>query len=93
MSVHAREAPTVSKMSKQIAIVAIATPAPGKLERVSSLQSSRLDEWPSLIDHIQFKEVTAHPIEWIRENEPETLQFDMYEAETEEGVQISLFER
>lgn len=32
-------------------------------------------------------------INWIRDNEPETLEFSMYEVQTEEGIKVVLFER
>ncbi|KAK3643632.1 hypothetical protein LTR56_010142 [Elasticomyces elasticus] len=62
-------------MSKGVSIVAVAHPAPGKLER--------------------FKEVVAVAIEWIRDNEPGTLQFEVYEetGKDAEDVKISMFER
>lgn len=39
------------------------------------------------------KEVTIEAIKWIEANEPETLEFSMYEEHGEEGVKLSLFER
>ncbi|KAK5122835.1 hypothetical protein LTR85_003750 [Meristemomyces frigidus] len=62
-------------MSKEVAIVAIAHTAPGKLEK--------------------FKEAVTNATAWIEENEPETLQFEVYEeaGRSEDGVRISLFER
>lgn len=30
---------------------------------------------------------------WIKENEPETLQFALYEQKSEEGLKFSMFER
>lgn len=32
-------------------------------------------------------------ISWIKENEPETLEFSLYEVNTDEGVKVMLFER
>ena len=41
----------------------------------------------------QFKEATKKAMDWIEENEPDTLQFEMYEEESPEGIKICLFER
>lgn len=41
----------------------------------------------------QFKEVTKEALDWIHKNEPETLQFEVYEEESPEGVKMLLFER
>jgi len=79
-------------MSQEVAIVAIAQPAPGKLEQVCRDQRLRTSRDMLTVTE-QFKQVTKEAIDWIRENEPETLQFDMSEAETEEGVKITLIER
>ena len=50
------------------------------------------------LDIAQFQEVTTAAITWIRDNEPGTLQFEMFvespNKQTEEGVtKVSLFER
>ncbi|KAK3721037.1 hypothetical protein LTR37_003327 [Vermiconidia calcicola] len=41
----------------------------------------------------RFKEATKKAMDWIEENEPDTLQFEMYEEESPEGIKICLFER
>ncbi|KAK3712833.1 hypothetical protein LTR37_008924 [Vermiconidia calcicola] len=46
---------------------------------------------PSKAD--RFKEATKNAMDWIEENEPDTLQFEMYEEESPEGIKICLFER
>lgn len=78
------------EMSEQIAIVAIAVPAPGKLNRVrcTTIVCRKISDSMN-----KFKEVTAKAIEWIQQNEPGTLQFEMSEAQTDEGTKITLFER
>lgn len=41
----------------------------------------------------QFVELTADAIEYIHKNEPGTLQFEIYKAETENGTKCFLIER
>lgn len=32
-------------------------------------------------------------LQWMKENEPGTLEFSIYEADNGDGVQLSMFER
>nr|POE86657.1 hypothetical protein CFP56_46841 [Quercus suber]POE87640.1 hypothetical protein CFP56_30229 [Quercus suber] len=41
----------------------------------------------------RFIELTVEAMDWIRKNEPETLQFEFFEERTQEGVKFSFFER
>ncbi|KAI7213529.1 hypothetical protein KC333_g6529 [Hortaea werneckii] len=41
----------------------------------------------------RLKQAIAEAIEWIRDNEPETLEFSLYECLGEDGVQLSMFEK
>ena len=41
----------------------------------------------------KLREVTIKAIEWIKANEPETLEFSLYEEESKEGVKLFMSER
>ncbi|KAI6902552.1 hypothetical protein D0869_05534 [Hortaea werneckii] len=41
----------------------------------------------------RLKQAISEAIEWIRDNEPETLEFSLYECPSESGVQLSMFEK
>ncbi|GAB1730122.1 hypothetical protein NU195Hw_Modified_212t1 [Hortaea werneckii] len=41
----------------------------------------------------RLKEVISKAIEWIRDNEPDTLEFSLYECASEDGVQLSMVEK
>ncbi|KAK3110472.1 hypothetical protein LTR53_015198 [Teratosphaeriaceae sp. CCFEE 6253] len=89
-------------MSKEIVIVAIAHPAPGKLERVYHPSTSQRSRTPSQTDSgnpTQFKEVTQAAVSWIQAHEPGTLAFEVHEQHVEDTTQsqdenrIALIER
>lgn len=80
-------------MSQEIAITAIIQPAEGKLERVSCSPNSPIEVICSALNNPQLKELLGESIEWIKANEPGTLEFSSYEVNTDEGVKFVLFER
>ncbi|RMY78998.1 hypothetical protein D0863_00313 [Hortaea werneckii] len=41
----------------------------------------------------RLRQAISEAIEWIRDNEPETLEFSLYECPSESGVQLSMFEK
>lgn len=78
-------------MSEEVVIFAIVEPAPGKLDRVSIpplLGKNRL-----IRINLQLKEVLAEAVEWIKANEPGTLEFSIYEDTGDDGGKMALFEK
>lgn len=76
--------------SSEVSIVAIVKPNPGKLERV---RVHRPVERSHRLTDPKLKEVISKAIEWIRDNEPDTLEFSLYECASEDGVQLSMVEK
>ena len=42
---------------------------------------------------LKLREVCTEAIKWVEANEPETLQFELYEEHGEDGVKLLMFER
>lgn len=86
-----RTAITIHIMESEVAILVTVRPAYGKSKRVSLRFPGYSKTFNS--NFRQLKDLLGCAVEWIQTNEPGTLDFLMYESQSEDGTVLSIFER